>query len=83
MGDHGSSRAYQHESFVSDVETSCIREKVNSFSNKYSSTSKGLLMVRSKKYYIVHVGRQQGIYTTWANCKAQVDGFKGAIYKGF
>jgi ribonuclease HI len=40
-------------------------------------------MVRSKKYYVVHVGRQQGIYTTWADCKAQVDGFKGAIYKGF
>jgi viroplasmin and RNaseH domain-containing protein len=56
---------------------------VNPSNNKYSSASKGPPMVRSRKYYAIQVGRQQGIYIIWVDCKAQVDGFKGAIYKGF
>ncbi len=36
-----------------------------------------------KKFYAVCKGRQTGIYTDWAACKAQIDGFAGAIYKGF
>ena len=39
-----------------------------------------------KKYYAVAVGRQPGIYTQWggdAGARAQVDGFQGALYKGF
>lgn len=39
-----------------------------------------------KKYYAVAVGRQPGIYTRWfgeAGALAQVDGFRGARYKGF
>ena len=36
-----------------------------------------------KKVYAVRAGRQTGIFTTWAECKAQVDGFPGARYKGF
>lgn len=35
------------------------------------------------KYYAVKVGRKPGIYNTWAECKAQVDGFSGAVYKSF
>lgn len=35
------------------------------------------------KYYAVKKGRQVGIFHTWDACKAQVDGFKGAIYKSF
>jgi len=35
------------------------------------------------KYYVVRNGRKNGIYRTWEECKAQVDGFKGAIYKSF
>ena len=35
------------------------------------------------KYYVVRNGRKNGIYRTWDECKAQVDGFKGASYKSF
>lgn len=36
-----------------------------------------------KKVYAVRRGRATGIFTTWAACKKQVDGFTGARYKGF
>lgn len=35
------------------------------------------------KYYAVKNGRQIGIYNSWAECEAQVKGFKGALYKSF
>ncbi|WP_172194195.1 ribonuclease H [Saccharibacillus qingshengii] len=35
------------------------------------------------KFYVVWTGKQPGIYSTWAECKAQVDGFPGARYKSF
>ena len=34
-------------------------------------------------YYAVRIGKSPGIYKTWEDCKAQVIGYKGAIYKGF
>lgn len=37
----------------------------------------------AKKVYAVKKGICPGIYHTWAQCKAQVDGFPGAQYKGF
>lgn len=37
----------------------------------------------SKKIYAVRAGRVPGIYATWDECKAQVDGFPGAQFKGF
>lgn len=37
----------------------------------------------AKKVYAIKAGRKPGIYNTWDEAKAQVDGFKGAIYKGF
>ena len=37
----------------------------------------------AKKYYAVKRGRKSGIFTVWADCAAQVQGFQGAIYKGF
>ena len=37
----------------------------------------------AKKYYAVRVGRVPGIYISWADCKKQVDGFSGPVYKGF
>eukprot|EP00947_MAST-08B_sp_MAST-8B-sp1_P006150 g6150.t1 len=40
-------------------------------------------MPRKKSHYAVARGRQPGIYTTWNDCKAQTDGFTGAIFKGF
>ena len=37
----------------------------------------------AKKVYAVRVGRKPGIYNTWDEAKAQVDGFKGPVFKGF
>jgi ribonuclease HI len=36
-----------------------------------------------KSYYVVREGRNPGIYHTWEECKLQVDGFKGPVYKKF
>ena len=37
----------------------------------------------TKKYYAVREGRVPGIYNTWDECKANVTGFSGAVYKSF
>lgn len=37
----------------------------------------------AKKFYAVKHGRKPGVYTSWADCKMQVDGFSGATYKSF
>ena len=37
----------------------------------------------AKKYYAVKRGRKTGLFTVWAECAAQVQGFQGAVYKGF
>ena len=34
-------------------------------------------------FYAVARGRQVGLYPTWNECKTQVDGYKGARFKGF
>ncbi|HON80334.1 MAG TPA: ribonuclease HI [Spirochaetota bacterium] len=36
-----------------------------------------------KKVYAVAKGRKPGIYNNWPAAKAQVEGFPGAVYKGF
>lgn len=36
-----------------------------------------------KKYYVVWVGRQTGIFNTWEACKAQISGYPKATYKSF
>lgn len=36
-----------------------------------------------KKYYVVWVGRQTGIFETWEDCNKQIFGFPKAIYKSF
>lgn len=38
---------------------------------------------KRKQYYAVRSGREPGIYRTWEECKAQVDGYAKAQYKGF
>ena len=35
------------------------------------------------KFYAVKKGKKTGIFSTWDECKEQVTGFKGAIYKSF
>lgn len=44
-----------------------------------------LIMIKNKKtsYYAVKNGFQQGVFTDWNECKKQVMGYKGAIYKKF
>ncbi len=36
-----------------------------------------------KKYYAVKKGKSTGIFQTWEECKASVDGYPGAEYRGF
>lgn len=35
------------------------------------------------KYYVVWVGKQPGIYSTWAECQAQTSGYPQAKFKAF
>jgi len=35
------------------------------------------------KYYAVKNGRKPGVYTTWADCQKQVNGYPNAIFKSF
>jgi ribonuclease HI len=35
------------------------------------------------KFYVVWLGKKPGIYQSWNDCKKQVDGIAGALYKGF
>jgi ribonuclease HI len=37
----------------------------------------------AKKFYVVWQGRETGIFTEWADCKAQVEKYAGAKYKSF
>lgn len=36
-----------------------------------------------KKYYAIGVGRRLGVFGTWGECKALVDGYPGARFKSF
>lgn len=36
-----------------------------------------------KKFYVVWKGKQPGIYHSWKDCKAMIDGYKNAQYKSF
>ena len=35
------------------------------------------------KHYVVWVGHEPGVYTTWAECQTQTKGFSGARFKSF
>lgn len=37
----------------------------------------------AKKFYAVQKGKVPGVYQTWEECKAQVHGYSGAVYKSF
>lgn len=39
--------------------------------------------VMAKKFYAVRQGKVPGVYRTWEECKAQVHGYSGAVYKSF
>lgn len=38
---------------------------------------------QKQKFYVVWKGEKPGIYTSWSDCKKQVDGIKNAHYKSF
>ncbi|MEM8847208.1 MAG: ribonuclease H family protein [Bacteroidota bacterium] len=40
-------------------------------------------MAKKKKFYVVWKGKRPGIYESWDDCKAQIEGYKGAQYKSF
>ena len=40
-------------------------------------------MTTKKKFYAVKKGYQTGIFSTWAECQKQTQGFKGALFKSF
>lgn len=42
-----------------------------------------LKMAKKGGYYAVQRGRNTGVYSNWDDCKAQVDGFRGARFKRF
>ena len=37
----------------------------------------------AKKFYAVKKGKKTGIFDTWDACKAEIEGYSGAEYKGF
>ena len=37
----------------------------------------------ANKFYAVKIGKTPGVYKTWDECKAMVDGYPGASYKSF
>lgn len=37
----------------------------------------------AKKFYAVKIGKTPGVYETWAECQDQINGYSGAVYKGF
>lgn len=50
----------------------------------------GIMMIQKKyktsakkKYYVVKKGKKTGVYYNWPDCQKQVQGFPGAVYKGF
>ena len=40
-------------------------------------------MSKKQKFYVVWEGRKTGVFSTWAECSAQVSGYSGAKYKSF
>ena len=40
-------------------------------------------MAKKPKFYVIWKGKKPGIYESWDDCKAQIDGVKGAQYKSF
>lgn len=40
-------------------------------------------MARKKSWYAVKKGKNTGLFTTWDECRAAVEGVPGAVFKGF
>ena len=40
-------------------------------------------MGKKNQFFVVWEGKEPGIYRSWEECKRQIHGFAGALYKGF
>lgn len=40
-------------------------------------------MSKKPKFYVVWKGRQTGVFASWEDCKAQTNGYDGAVFKSF
>lgn len=40
-------------------------------------------MAKNNKWYVVWQGREPGVYDSWSECQAQIQGYAGAKYKSF
>ena len=40
-------------------------------------------MAKKPKFYVVWKGRKTGVFSSWEDCKAQTNGFDGAVFKSF
>lgn len=40
-------------------------------------------MSKKPKFYVVWKGRETGVFSSWDDCKAQTNGFDGAVFKSF
>ena len=70
-----------HNSDELGLESTSLRRVVRS---EILSTSVSSISASSvRKYYVVREGRCPGIYLTWPECKAQVEGYSGAEHKSF
>lgn len=38
---------------------------------------------QKNSHYVVWRGKEPGVYDSWEECKDQINGFEGALYKGF
>ena len=52
------------------------------FPQTYYKQSK-FMSGKKQKYYVVWQGHETGIFDTWAECKALVEGYPGPVYKSF
>lgn len=55
-----------------------VKESVQETAQKETPVKKA-----SKSFYAVREGRHPGVYTTWAECQEQIQGYSGAKYKKF
>ena len=40
-------------------------------------------MAKKPKFYVVWKERETGVFSSWDDCKAQTNGFDGAVFKSF
>lgn len=49
----------------------------------HAGLSQLVYMSKKKKFYVVWNGVSPGVYDDWKDCKRQIDGYEGALYKSF